>query len=1468
MRRKFDFAVAIIAIFAVCALVFAACGETEGFTPYKITFYVDGEVYDILDVASEITDPASVLPEAPSKKGDGATTYVFSHWAFEDGTALTEDNFPESDASLYAVFNEVGQRFTVMFKDKDGNYLAVDGKYSQVVEKGGAAVAPEAPVFEGYTFKGWDKEFSDVNEDLIVNAVYEANVHTLTFVSFGEVVTSVDLPYGENVSSHIPDVSVPQGFTLLGWKSTDGEEYYDMPDKSLTYEAQWKLDVADRVGLSASDRDIIYGEIATLNLTFDAYDGISYQIVWTVDDEEVSRGEETSYVLTSGAGIKRVYARIIASYKGLESSVNSETVTVTVAKAPLSVGAMSVTLVYGEDYTPEITYDGFVSGDDESVLGSPVRFTTGYSAGAGIGNYDVTLYGAEADNYDISYTAATVKVEKKALTVTANDASVTYGDAFSPVGYNVVGIADCDNVEELGAPVMFCEYPSVSKDAGSYDVYFTGGFDNDKSQNYEITYRKGTLTVDKKTVYVSVDEVEDITYLDPVPDFTWSLQGTVYGEGKEAAGEIVTVCDYEAGSPAGEYGVCATVVKEGKNYAVEVLTTEQNPVKFNVNRYALAFEGSALKDNRYSEENWGGEADKFVTGEPAGFTVGGLLRATTDETGTYRLDGDALTEYFVWEEPFEVRDADGNDCTANFALTYSFSLTLGATVDIEAGNHEFDYDGAPHGAEVTVDGDYTVEYLNGESYTSQYPVFTDAGKYTVNFRVLDGSGESVAESSFVITINKISNSLSFEGQTEYVYNGGSQTVTGVVAKYEDAAISYEGNTFTDVPEGGKLVFVATSAETTNYKATSAKFEVVVDKADYTAEQVPSATVNVYAEPGKTLEGAEAPEHFEWLAPAAVVPDIGEQAVDAVYCADSRNYNGYATTVTVVGVKTPIEIISDGVVSVAFGSDYAPQYSFEKNSMAFDPSVAGVTLTVSADRTSFDVGSTYVVTLSLDENHWYDAEDLTVRVKVPSVLYGGTYYTIEDALRLTQENESYIVVAYDTSFAAPQAAAGVYDDASYYTLSSGENLLVPYSEAHSTSAFDYATGAVVKNNAYVTLYVPTGITFTSHGYVLVSAARNVGSAQPTGNASGKYGVLELAEGAELVSEGTLESLGYIQGEGKVTVKSGNLYEPMICLGYKGGNITYSIYDTTFPINQYTLNNIIADTYIYSGASYFAKAAVGASGEEIVSDVKFMGPQSSEFMQLTDGYILKSYDAASGKVRFDVNGTMYLNDMAIKLETVLGSKEMSTSGKQVPLPGYFDFAVRSGHSVTVNAGVKLLPGSSFTVESGATLNVNADVFVYSATDGYVTMDKTSDKYKDMAPEKVKNGWQDGGNNMAYPNAGAANYFVTAVSFGFDGNTPATVRVEGTLNVNDGAKIAGAFELAEGGKINVSGNASTQNTIKEDFTDYEDNIKAFDRVISVRAHYFTAYSAAYCTVGGEMSALAAGRTYTATDGVLTVA
>jgi hypothetical protein len=79
--------------------------------------------------------------------------------------------------------------------------------------------------------------------------------------------------------------------------------------------------------------------------------------------------------------------------------------TLTVEKAPLTIAAGNYTIKQGEPM-PEftLTYTGFKNNENESILTKPVIISCNANAASEPGEYPITLSGAKAVNYDISYT--------------------------------------------------------------------------------------------------------------------------------------------------------------------------------------------------------------------------------------------------------------------------------------------------------------------------------------------------------------------------------------------------------------------------------------------------------------------------------------------------------------------------------------------------------------------------------------------------------------------------------------------------------------------------------------------------------------------------------------------------------------------------------------------------------------------------------------------------------------------------------------------------------------------------------------------------------------------------------------------------------------------------------------------------------------------------------------------------------
>ena len=100
---------------------------------------------------------------------------------------------------------------TVTFKDWDGTVLK-----TQEVQHGGDAEAPADPTRVGYTFTGWDKEFTNITANLVVTAQYEINTYTVTFKDWdGTVLKTQEVQYGGDAEAPADPTRV--GYTFTGW---------------------------------------------------------------------------------------------------------------------------------------------------------------------------------------------------------------------------------------------------------------------------------------------------------------------------------------------------------------------------------------------------------------------------------------------------------------------------------------------------------------------------------------------------------------------------------------------------------------------------------------------------------------------------------------------------------------------------------------------------------------------------------------------------------------------------------------------------------------------------------------------------------------------------------------------------------------------------------------------------------------------------------------------------------------------------------------------------------------------------------------------------------------------------------------------------------------------------------------------------------------------------------------------------
>jgi len=141
---------------------------------YTVTFIdsVTGETLSVQLV--EYLDPAAA-PAAPAHYG-----YTFAGWDCEFDSIT-------ADTTVMAVYTPV--TFTVIFTDGMDNIISI-----QEVPYLSAAEEPELPVREGWVFAGWDADFGCIETSMVVNATWEPQYVTVTFV--GSYTGTETLAYG------------------------------------------------------------------------------------------------------------------------------------------------------------------------------------------------------------------------------------------------------------------------------------------------------------------------------------------------------------------------------------------------------------------------------------------------------------------------------------------------------------------------------------------------------------------------------------------------------------------------------------------------------------------------------------------------------------------------------------------------------------------------------------------------------------------------------------------------------------------------------------------------------------------------------------------------------------------------------------------------------------------------------------------------------------------------------------------------------------------------------------------------------------------------------------------------------------------------------------------------------------------------------------------------------------------------
>ena len=204
-------------------------------TVYTVTFTAEGN--DPVEIhVNEGETIGDQMPADPEKEG-----FDFEGW-FEGETEITSSTTVTSDIEAAARFKEI-EKHTVTFTADGETVATVEIEHNTAI----GDQLPEGPEKEESVFAGWFSGETEITAETIVDAdieaeaVYEAAKHTVTFISDGETVATVEIGHNEKIGSRMPEDPEKEGFRFISWISDGTEISADTAvDADITAEAQFE----------------------------------------------------------------------------------------------------------------------------------------------------------------------------------------------------------------------------------------------------------------------------------------------------------------------------------------------------------------------------------------------------------------------------------------------------------------------------------------------------------------------------------------------------------------------------------------------------------------------------------------------------------------------------------------------------------------------------------------------------------------------------------------------------------------------------------------------------------------------------------------------------------------------------------------------------------------------------------------------------------------------------------------------------------------------------------------------------------------------------------------------------------------------------------------------------------------------------------------------------------------------------
>lgn len=991
------------------------------------------------------------------------------------------------------------------------------------------------------------------------------------------------------------------------------------------------------------------------------------------------------------------------------------TITINKANLTVTVSLDKTELTYGEA-SPIISYtfSELKSSDKEDDF-TITKTELAEKLDAGTYTAEVTISGDKTKFYEINVNTADFTVKQKAATITIDKVNdIKYGDKEPKLSAKVDGVLVGDSLSYT----LETNYTVGAKPGVNYTASVKFNPEAAENKNYAIAATGTTFTVGTKDLTIKLNNTATVAV-----GKTYKVEAEHLEKIGLVAGDTVTGYVTITKDAAGVYNKAAdfdTTHLDVTNAGCYVISYEMS-VEFIEVTFAIDF------------------ADVTLTydGKPHGVLV--TAKEGTNYTITY---GESAENCNLEESPkytnagaypiyFKVVD---NKTQAEHVGYVTLTISP-AEVTVKVNDVTITYGETPK-FEYTVTGLVEGETLSGEAVYSG--AGTDAGVYDISVSGLSASDNyAVTVKTGKLTIDKKEATVTWTNAENRVYSPDGQTLPTATYDGNPATLKLtkDGEVVTEFKNAG--TYTITVADK-NYDLTDSEKTIVIEKATYDDPAI--SLTDIYYDPSKTLGKDYKIEGITWVNPDEV-PVCTKTEYAAKYNKDPENYDYLDTTVTLVLQKATVTLTQN---LFEFNYDGASHEIGIGTTVRYNNIEVKEPYTLTFEKKEFSAAGTHRTLVTMEADNYDLPKNTYVYVKVKGVKVGNNYYTIEEALDVATSGT--IFVLNDTAFATQEIAGVLYDNEKFKTVKTGVTLLLPFNEndtvghigAGGKRSANYKATAALTGTAklYKTLVIPKGIEVIVNGKLVVGAQTGTTTAGGVQNGvRGNYCEISLG-GTITLNNATLEVYGYIKGNGEITANNTTVIENLCITGWLGGSESAgrfigdgkSLFSSTnvkdpvqFPFSHYELRSVQSSITLHKGSKLqgYAKIATGDSlGGLIAAQINeawlpFVSSDNNEAsglvrMKSSDAKVVKTFKG--GRVGIETYGSVEDGYTSISLKVATTTISMTSEKVFFPICGKTDIVIKSG-TFTQKYKYKLMPGSSLTIENGATLNQNGSIVVYT-------------------------------------------------------------------------------------------------------------------------------------------------------------